>query len=144
MHHISEYSLNMEKRYDALLITNTVPMYPAFKSKWASHSVTINTLRHFWHSSSSHICSVLPPCQEYGLTFRGCSLRNLPTREMEWTYLSGLYLTTILMVSGTPPRRYESKKMNCVCCLYIINHVYLLCHRHSISCCQCSSSTPPS
>lgn len=29
----TELSLNIEKRYDALLITNTVPMYPAFKSK---------------------------------------------------------------------------------------------------------------
>lgn len=33
---------------------------------------------------------------------------------MEWTYLLGPYSTTILMVLGTPLRRYESKKVNCV------------------------------
>ncbi|MEQ2276299.1 Ectonucleotide pyrophosphatase/phosphodiesterase member 2 [Xenotaenia resolanae] len=31
----TELSLNLEKKYEAVLITNTVPMYPAFKRIWA-------------------------------------------------------------------------------------------------------------
>lgn len=30
---LTELSSTMDKKYDAVLITNTVPMYPAFKSK---------------------------------------------------------------------------------------------------------------
>ncbi|MEQ2197916.1 Ectonucleotide pyrophosphatase/phosphodiesterase member 2 [Xenoophorus captivus] len=31
----TELSLNLEKKHEAVLITNTVPMYPAFKRIWA-------------------------------------------------------------------------------------------------------------
>lgn len=101
-----------------MMLCSSPTLFPCIQHSRVSQSVTVNTLMdvifvpsHPRLSSSSHIRSVFPLCQEYGPTSRGCWWRNMPMRDMEWTYLLGPYSTMILMVSGTPLRRYESKKM---------------------------------
>ena len=69
----TELSSNWEKKYDAVLITNTVPMYPAFKSKILLKVYETGDLLYLTLSLLlTHIlvCQISYLPQGYGVTFR--------------------------------------------------------------------------